>query len=146
MKRPLEEIAIKEAKVFLKTVSEGLKALAKGVETLAKQVDTLAESQADGTAAPKTAAKKPVKTAVKRKAASLKKEKPATTLEKEKPATALETVFGLISRSEQGISTAALSEKTGYDKKKIHNAIYRLKKQGKIKAIRKGVYVKAQPG
>jgi len=137
MKRPLEEIAIKEAKVFLKTVSEGLKALAKGVETLAKQVETLAESQAGGTAAPKTAAKKPGKTAVKRKAASLKTEKPAT---------ALETVFGLISRSEQGISTAALSEKTGYDKKKIHNAIYRLKKQGKIKAIRKGVYVKAQPG
>jgi hypothetical protein len=33
-------------------------------------------------------------------------------------------------------------QKTGYDAKKIHNLVYKLKKQGKIKSETKGVYVK----
>jgi hypothetical protein len=34
-------------------------------------------------------------------------------------------------------------QKTGYENKKIHNLVYKLKKQGKIKSETKGVYVKA---
>jgi hypothetical protein len=33
-------------------------------------------------------------------------------------------------------------KKTGYDRKKVANMVYRLGKQGKIKSIKKGVYVK----
>ena len=35
-----------------------------------------------------------------------------------------------------------LSEQTGFDTKKLNNIIYRLKKQNKIKSVRKGVYTK----
>jgi len=136
MKQPLEDFAIKEAKVFLKTVSEGLKSLAKGVETLAKQVGTLAETQTERKA-PKTASKKPAKGKAVRKTVKPRRQ------QKEKPEPASETVFNLISRSGKGITTAALVNKTGFNTKKIHNSIYRLKRQGRIKPIRKGVYVKA---
>jgi hypothetical protein len=34
-------------------------------------------------------------------------------------------------------------QKTGYENKKIHNLVHKLKKQGKIKSETKGVYVKA---
>jgi hypothetical protein len=38
---------------------------------------------------------------------------------------------------------ATLMEKTGYDQKKIANLVYKLKNQGKIKSVKKGVYLKA---
>jgi len=34
-------------------------------------------------------------------------------------------------------------EKTGFNEKKIRNIVYKLKKQGKIMAKEKGIYVKA---
>ena len=34
-------------------------------------------------------------------------------------------------------------EKTGYNQKKIANLVFKLRKQGKIKSVGKGVYVKA---
>jgi predicted nucleic acid-binding protein len=37
---------------------------------------------------------------------------------------------------------AAIKQKTGYDNKKIHNLVYKLKKQGKIKSETKGIYIK----
>jgi len=139
MKGQFEEIAVKEAKVFLKTVSEGLRALAKGVESLAGQVDGLSESTKGKGAAPKATAAKKAKQPAKSKAKAPK----APDMKKETPATASETVFRLINRSRNGIATAALSEKTGFNKKKIQNIVYRLRKQGKIKILGKGVYGKA---
>jgi len=35
-----------------------------------------------------------------------------------------------------------LAEKTGFEKKKLHNILYRLKKQGRIENVSKGVYRK----
>ena len=34
-------------------------------------------------------------------------------------------------------------KKTGFSEKQIHNIVYKLKKQGKVKSEGKGVYVKA---
>ena len=113
MKRSLEEIAVKEAKVFLKTVSEGLKVLAKGVETLAKQVDSLAETRSSAGDGSRTAARKTVRPKTAKKAAT-KANRPG-----KPPVNAAQSVFDLISRSQTGISTAQLSEKSGYDKKKM---------------------------
>lgn len=137
MKKPLEEMAIKEARSFLKTVSEGLKTLAKGVENLARQVDTLADATpdpperrngpADGEAAGKPGRPSKAETGPPKRA-----EKPAS-----------DTVLRLILRSRKGLSTAAIAEQTGFDKKKVSNILYRLKKQGKIKTAGKGIYIKA---
>jgi len=35
-----------------------------------------------------------------------------------------------------------LMKKTGFDQKKIHNIVYKLKKQGKFKSVGKDVYLK----
>ena len=56
--------------------------------------------------------------------------------------TATDTVYKVIARLKKGANMAAIKQKTGYDNKKIHNLVYKLKKQGKIKSETKGVYVK----
>jgi hypothetical protein len=53
------------------------------------------------------------------------------------------TVLAIIKRSRKGIGAAALTKKTDLEGRKIRDIIYRLKKQGKIKRDRKGLYVKA---
>ena len=60
-----------------------------------------------------------------------------------KSATAADTVLSLINRSKKGVDSAALTEKTGFDKKKIANLVFKLSKQGKIKSVSRGVYTKA---
>lgn len=55
---------------------------------------------------------------------------------------AVDTVLSIITRSRKGVDTSTLRNKTGFDAKKIWNIISRLKKQGKVKSEKKGVYVK----
>jgi predicted Rossmann fold nucleotide-binding protein DprA/Smf involved in DNA uptake len=119
---------MKEVDMILKIVAEGMKAMAQGVETLAGKLDTIAES---GVGA-KT------KTPTKRKKPTPKKATP-----KKKPITAAETVLKVISRSKKGIGPISIANKTGFPPKKVHNIIYKLKKQGKIKSVGRGLYVKA---
>jgi hypothetical protein len=60
-----------------------------------------------------------------------------------KRVTAMGTVLNIIGSSETGVNTAAIREKSGYEQKKVSNIVYKLKKQGKITAVKKGVYVKS---
>jgi transcriptional repressor NrdR len=53
-----------------------------------------------------------------------------------------ETVFKVIKRHRKGIDISKLKDKTGLDGKKIHNIVFQLRKQGKIKSPRTGFYVK----
>jgi hypothetical protein len=129
---------MKEIPSLLKIVSDGLKMIAQGIEAVSDKVDEIAKSQT----AEKPKGKKPAPAAAKSKKAG----KPAAKAPVKKAAaapTAGETVLKIISESEQGADTATIMKKTGYDSKKVANMVYRLGKQGKIKSIRKGVYVKA---
>ncbi|MFH2218823.1 MAG: hypothetical protein ABII68_04070 [Pseudomonadota bacterium] len=129
---------MKDLDTFLKTVADGMKNMAQGVEALAEKLEKMAKSQKDVKAKKKdTAEDKPSKKAVAPKPA--KKAVP----KKEKPMTAADTLLGVVKRSRKGIDTATLIEKTGYNQKKVANLIFKLKKQGKIKSVKKGVYVKA---
>lgn len=51
-------------------------------------------------------------------------------------------VYDIIQKSTQGMDTAALMKATGFDQRKIHNIIFRLKKEGRIKSSERGVYEK----
>jgi hypothetical protein len=51
----------------------------------------------------------------------------------------IDTVLTIIKKSKKGLNTATLMKKTGFSKKKIHNNVYKLKKQGKIKSVSRGV-------
>lgn len=135
---------MKEIQSVLKLVSDGLKTIAQGVEAISEKVDELASSQTaeKPKAAAKARAKKSATAAPKKKAPRKTSAKPRKKKAAKAP-TAVETVFKIIGRSKKGVDTNTLMKKTGYDRKKISNVIYKLGKQGKIKSVEKGVYVKS---
>ena len=127
---------MKEIQSLLKIVSDGLKTIAQSVEAISGKINETAKSESG---------EKP-QVVKGRPAAPLKKvaKKTAKTPKKKaaKAPTAAETVFNIISRSKKGVDAATLMKKTGYDRKKVANMVYKLSKQGKIKSIQKGVYMK----
>lgn len=135
---------LKELEMFLKTVSGGLKSLAQGIDSIAETVDFLVKAQEEKELKEKPAveapAKAPAEPVKKKIAIKVEKEKAPR---KEKVVSASDTVLNIIKRSKEGIDTAALKKRIGFDEKKIYNIIYKLKNQGKIKAEKRGVYMKA---
>ena len=121
----------------LVTASKSLVNLSKQLEKLSMHVDKM---QASGAAAKKKAVVKKKAAAKKkpavRKKAGVKKQADA------KGATVLGSVFDSIKRSKKGVAIEKIKEKTGYDGRQLSNALYKLTKQGKIKTISRGVYLK----
>ena len=113
-----------QLKKDMKAVEKDLKKLAQKTEKMTKRLEKL-EKKAQVAKKPKA---KAVKKAVAKKPAKL---------------TAIETVLAIVKRSRKGIDTATLEKKTGFKGRKIGDIIYNLKKQGKIKSVRYGLYVKA---
>ena len=124
---------MKELDTLIKTVADGLKSMAQGVEKLAEKVEGIGKSLAEEKSKTKAKPKRKAPQKAKKKAAPAKK----------KPVTAADTVLVIINRSKKGVNTDTLMKKTGYDRKKVANIIYKLKKQGNIKTAGKGLYVKA---
>jgi len=132
-----------QLKKQLATASKSLVNLSKQLEKISIHVDNLQAAEA--------AAKK--KTAGKKKAVGKKKVTP-----KKKPAvrkktgvkkptaakgvTVLGSVFDAIKRSKKGVAIEKIKEKTGFDGRQLSNALYKLTKQGKIKTVSRGVYLK----
>ena len=122
----------------MKKLKKDLEAISKALNGLAQKVEKFQEQIGEET----EPTKKPKAKAVKAKAVKKAAPKKAAS-KKVAPATAADTVFTIIKRSKKGFGTAALMEKTGYNQKKIANLVFKLRKQGKIKSVDKGVYVKA---
>ncbi len=135
---------MKELDVFLKNVVEGMKSMAQGIDVLAEKLEIIAKSRVDvrpkRKAKAKPARKAPAKSSKKKAAQKAPKRAVSN---KAKPRTAVATVLAIINSSKKGVNMATLMEKTGYDQKKIANLVYKLKNQGKIKSVKKGVYLKA---
>jgi len=123
----------KNLKKNLQTVNKDLKALAKKVDGIIIAIDKLEKPKA--TKKPKV---KPVKAKTVKKTPIIK-----AAVKKVAPVTAVDTVLAIIKRSKKGVGTVILMKKTGYNQKKISNLVFKLKKQGKIKSVGKGVYVSA---
>jgi len=103
----------------------------------------------------KKKAKAPVKTSGKKKSSRpiAKKAKSKSVTGKPKKKTAskktppktkskspYDTVVGIVRRSRKGVTVARIREKTGLDNIQIRNFIYKAKRQGKIKNLKRGVY------
>ena len=137
---------MKELDVVLKTVVDGMKVMAQGVESLAEKLEGIAKARLDEKAKAKPARKTPAKPKKKiakktvQKTVAKKAVKKAVT---KKPVTAVDTVLKIINKSKKGVDTSTLMKKTGYNQRKIANLIYKLNKQGKIKSVGRGVYLKA---
>ena len=117
----------------LQSVNKDLKALAKKVDGIIIAIDKLEKPKATKKSKVKSVKAKTVKKTPVKKAA----------VKKAAPATAVDTVLAIIKRSKKGVGTVTLMKKTGYNQKKISNLVFKLKKQGKIKSVGKGVYVSA---
>jgi hypothetical protein len=131
-----------EEKTKMRKLKTDLEAILKALNGLVQKVDKLQEQigkETKPTKKPKAkvAKKAPIKKVAVKKAAPKK-----ATSKKAKPATAVDTVFAIIKRYKKGVGNAALMEKTGFNQKKISNLVFKLRKQGKIKSVAKGVYVK----
>ena len=114
-------------------VFDELNALVKKTESLLKAFDKLEKPKAAKKPKAKAVKTKPVKKIVVKKVA----------VKKAAPVTAADTVLAIIKRSKKGVNSETLMKKTGYNQKKISNLVFKLRKQGKIKSVGKGVYLKA---
>lgn len=126
-----------------------LESIEKGLETLTqrtKDMQALLDNLEDVLGAeaprakPKPAAKKKVKRGRPPKKAKAKK---AKVKKPPRKGTATDAVFNAVSRSKSGVTTAQIKKKTGFSDRKIWGIVNRLKKEKKIKAAKRGVYVKA---
>ena len=128
---------MKKLKQDLIAVNKELKALVKKTESLMKAVDRIEKAQA---AKPKKASpKKAIKPKTVKKVAA--KKTPAR--KKRSTLTATDKVLNIINKSKKGVSVQALIKRTGFDKKKVANIVFRVSKMGNIKNVSKGVYVGA---
>jgi len=117
---------MKELKKDLNVVVKELKALTKKIEGIEKKLSKISKTRAPKKAKAKARVKaKPAKKRVAKKT------------------TATDTVFAIIKRSKKGVDTATLKKKTGFKDNNIRAILSRVKKQGKIKSVGRGVYVKA---
>ena len=141
------KLNIGEEKTEMTKLKKDLEAILKALNGLAQKVEKLQEQIGEETKPTKKSKAKAVKKkAVKKtpiKKIAAKKAAPKKAVRKKaKPVTAADTVLAIIKRYKKGVGNAALMEKTGYNQKKIANLVFKLRKQGKIKSVDKGVYVK----
>ena len=114
----------------MKQLKEDLKAMAKDLKKLTQKTDKMIKGL-----------EKPDKAQAVKKPKAKKAGKPVA--KKVKKVAAGEAVLAIIKRSRKGVDQATLINKTGFKDKKVRDITYRLRKQGKIKRDRKGLYVKA---
>jgi predicted Rossmann fold nucleotide-binding protein DprA/Smf involved in DNA uptake len=129
---------MKELETLMKTFGEGLRTLAQGVHAIADKLDSYVESakdEPDFESEPETDFDDmPSEAAAKTAAETDFQQKPAVS--------ATDVVHEAVIGAAGPITMDELCEKTGYDRKKLNNILYRLRKQDKIKNVKKGVYTK----
>ncbi|MBW1782230.1 MAG: hypothetical protein JRL30_16015 [Deltaproteobacteria bacterium] len=135
---------MKELEILLKTVGDGLKILAQGVNVIADKLENYVESNKEETVPPQ-ARSVPVRETprgVPGKETSRRTGERSGPQEK-KGASASDMVYATICRAKGPVEIDRLAKRTGFEKKKLYNVLYRLKKQGRIETVGKGVYRKA---
>jgi len=132
---------MKEMEMLLKTVSDGLKILAQGVKVIADKLETFAEQDERDAARPRGKAvpvrKVRLKTSAKK---APRKAAEGAGLKGKKVGPTCERVYEAMSRINGPVEIDLLAKKTGYNKKQVHNALFKLKKQGRVENVSKGVY------
>ena len=116
-----------DLKKDLRSIVKSLKAMTQKTEKLAIKLEKLEKAQ--------------VKKSPKRKVAVKAKKKPVT--KKAAKGKAIDNVLAIIKRSRNGVDSATLRKKTGFEGRKLRDIIYRLNKQGQIKSKGRGFYIKA---
>ena len=117
-------------KTELTAMKKDLTAISKKLDNLIKAVEKSGKATVTKASKAKAVKATPVKTAPK-----------APAKKKAVQITATDQVLKIINRLKKGADTATLMKKTGFDQKKVRNILNRTFKQGKIKRLKKGIYV-----
>lgn len=134
---------MRELETFFKTVGEGLRTLAQGVNAIAEKLEGLADVRNGQRYKPGTKHKPDREAKAETPKAKTAGESAKKTTPRGKKGTAASDIVYEIFNSAKGpVDFAILVEKTGFEKRKLHNILYRLKSQGKVKSVSKGVYAK----
>ena len=118
----------------LQSLQREIKALGRKMEKLIKEFD-----KGKKTKVTKKVTEKPLKAKTTKKGPAKK----APAKKKAAKLTATDQVLGIINGSKNGVNTATLMTKTGFDQRKIWSIINRASKAGKIKRAGKGIYLGA---
>jgi hypothetical protein len=119
-------------------ITKEIKSIAAGIQTVVTKIEALAASIGSGekSVAQAKVPKKPAKRVPIKKMSPSKK----TAKAKAETESVTQTVLELIKKAPDGISNAVLSETSGFDRRQINNATFRLKKAGLVKSAKRGVY------
>jgi predicted Rossmann fold nucleotide-binding protein DprA/Smf involved in DNA uptake len=117
----------------LQALIKGIKVIDRKIEKLIKEFDSGKKTKV----APKTKSKSTRLKNTTKKAPN--KRTPAS--KKPVKITATDIVLGVVMAQNEGISVATLIRKTRFSEKKIQNILYRAKKKGKIKRVKKGIFI-----
>jgi predicted RNase H-like nuclease (RuvC/YqgF family) len=129
-----EENVMTILKKDLQALQREIKALDRKMEKLIKEFEKGKKAKVTKKVTAKPARLRTTKKAPAKKAPA--KKKPAKL-------TATDQVLGIINGSKNGVNTATLMKKTGFDQRKIWSIINRASKAGKIKRVGKGIYMGA---
>jgi len=119
---------------LLKNIAADLKTISKEITAIATQVGKVTKPQAKITA--KTKRVKKVSKAKTPKKSTSKKTSPSA----KESSSIVDSVLEVISNAGGGISHVAILEKTGFGQRQVSNAVFKLKKQRKVKNVGRGVY------
>ena len=136
---------MKNLKKDLQAVNKELNALVKKTESLLKAVGKLEKPKAvKAKPVKKTATKaKPVKKVAVKKTPVKKVVVKKPSAKKPVKLTATDTVLNIIKRYKKGVGIPILKMKSGFNDKKVRNIVQKAFKEGKVKRVDKGIYVKA---
>ncbi|MEJ2587372.1 MAG: hypothetical protein P8165_07265 [Deltaproteobacteria bacterium] len=133
---------MKEQDTFFKIVGSGLRILAGGIHAVAERIEALAtEQRGREDIEDRGFGSWPAQEATE-SAHSTKIRVTPEPAEKPPPTNAPDTIMVVFEESEGPVDIDRLAAETGLERRKIHNTLYRLKKQGKIRNVAKGVYTK----
>lgn len=154
---------MKTTESIFKSIADGLKIMAEGMNMVAEHLRRMAEIQpkeedagveivqpeTEPSVLPETvpisgsqiSPQPPAEPAYVRDAAGnvvTRLKKAASRDRKSRPATAI--VLNVIQHADGGTDNRTITAKTGFDKKKVANILFRLKKDGKIAPVSRGIY------
>lgn len=139
----------KNSEAVLAFMSNALKGLSGEIEKLVGEVSKpkplkkVEKPKKRAVPKPKPKPKRKKRAPVRKKIVSRRPKKKPAKARRAKKLTATAEVLKVIDRHKKGVDIPMLKEKTGFVDTKIRAIIYRASKEGKIKRLRRGVYVSA---
>ncbi|MFH1954872.1 MAG: hypothetical protein ABIL06_25060 [Pseudomonadota bacterium] len=127
---------MKQMKKEVESLTKELKSLIQKTEKIVKALEKLEKPQAKTKSVKKAAKpKKPVKKP------AVKKTDRKPTENKAAKGSVIDAIMGVIQANSEGVNTSQIMKQTGLNKKQVWGTINRAKKEGKVKTVKRGIYV-----